>query len=212
MSEKDYSKEQLLTLINKTLRHDVLNDLTIVNNCIEVYKENKDEKMLNNVLSIVRRSIELIKNMKELEVLVNAGENLKVYDVGNVIENSKEKHQIEINIEGSCKALIDEAFSSVIDNLIRNAIIHGNATRIDFNINEEGDRCSIEIADNGSGIPDDIKELIFEEGFTGDDQGTGLGLYIARKTVERYGGRIKVEDNRNQEKGTKFLIELKSEA
>lgn len=209
MSENDYTKEQLLKLINKTMRHDVLNDLTIVNNCIEVYKENKDEKMLNNVLNIVRRSIELIKNMKELEALINAGENLRLYDLGEVIEDSRDKHQIEINVEGSCKALIDEAFSSVVDNLIRNAVIHGNASKIDVNINDQGECCLIEITDNGSGIPEDIKDLIFEEGFTGDNQGTGLGLYIARKTIERYGGSIQVEVNENQ--GSTFLIELKTE-
>lgn len=208
MSEKDYTKEQLLKLINKTMRHDVLNDLTIVNNCIEIYKENKDEKILNDVMSIVKRSIELIKNMRELEVLVNAGENLKPHDLSKIIEDSKDKHQVDINIEGSCKAVIDEAFSSVVDNLIRNAVIHGDASRIDVNIIDKGNSCLVEITDNGSGIPKEVKDLIFEEGFTGDSQGTGLGLYIARKTVERYGGSIQFEENTQ---GTTFLIELKTE-
>ena len=67
---------------------------------------------------------------------------------------------------------------------------------------------SIKIADYGKGIPESIKENIFEEGISfGDSKGSGLGLYIVKKTVERYGGSIIVEDNTPQ--GTIFIIKLK---
>ena len=98
--------------------------------------------------------------------------------------------------------------SSVIDNIIRNAIVHGEANKIDITTKGKDDICEIRIADYGIGIPDKIKEKVFNEGFRyGETGGTGLGLYIVKKTVDRYGGSIHVEDNKPN--GTVFVIKLK---
>jgi two-component system sensor kinase len=70
------------------------------------------------------------------------------------------------------------------------------------------DYCEIRIADNGKGIPDEIKDDIFEEGFSyGDSGGSGLGLYIVKKTIERYDGSVRVENNKPS--GSVFVIHLK---
>lgn len=62
--------------------------------------------------------------------------------------------------------------------------------------------------DNGTGIPDKIKDKVFNEGFFhGQTGNTGIGLHIVRKTIERYGGSISVEDN--EPSGTIFKINLK---
>ena len=52
------------------------------------------------------------------------------------------------------------------------------------------------MADTGPGIPDDLKKVIFErfQRGKGKKSGKGLGLYITRIIVERYGGRIWAED------------------
>ena len=50
-------------------------------------------------------------------------------------------------------------------------------------------------------------EKIFEEGFTaGESRGSGLGLFIARKVIESYGGRISAESN--EPSGTTFVVLL----
>jgi signal transduction histidine kinase len=61
--------------------------------------------------------------------------------------------------------------------------------------------------DHGRGIPDHIKKMIFEETFKyGRNAGTGIGLYIVKRTVERYGGKISVNDT--QGGGATFSIWL----
>ncbi|MFW5936009.1 MAG: ATP-binding protein [Candidatus Hadarchaeota archaeon] len=55
-------------------------------------------------------------------------------------------------------------------------------------------------------ISDEFKTKIFAEGSSGNE-GTGLGLYIAKKTVDRYGGAITVEDN--QPRGSVFTLKLR---
>ena len=64
------------------------------------------------------------------------------------------------------------------------------------------------IRDNGTGIPDDVKQKIFEPFFTTkpSGQGTGLGLSISADIIKAHGGKIKVTDN--EEGGSTFTIML----
>ena len=103
--------------------------------------------------------------------------------------------------------LVDKAIYSVIDNIVNNAIVHGKTDRVDISIEDKGEFCEIRIADYGVGIPDDIKHLIFEEGFKYRSKGSGLGLYIVKKVIERYGGEILVEDNKPS--GAVFTLRIR---
>ncbi len=64
------------------------------------------------------------------------------------------------------------------------------------------------VEDNGAGIPDDIRDQIFEPFFTskGRDMGTGLGLSISQKIIEEHGGTIAVDSTPGE--GTCFTIRL----
>jgi len=203
--EKVKELNEVLRLLNKTLRHDILNDLTIISNSIEIYKEIKDREILNHAFNSIKKSVKLINEMRELESLVFTGKNIRPYNVREVIESVLKNYLVEYHIEGDSTVLADEALSSVFDNIVRNAIDHGKADRIEVNIINKNEFCEIRIADNGTGIPDNIKDMIFEEGFSADN-GSGLGLYIVSKTVERYEGSVRVEDNNPN--GTVFIITL----
>ncbi|MBP7216038.1 MAG: HEAT repeat domain-containing protein, partial [Candidatus Omnitrophica bacterium] len=66
---------------------------------------------------------------------------------------------------------------------------------------------TITVQDNGPGIPVDFRPFVFQRYFsTKGDQGTGLGLDIVRRTVQRHGGRIYLDQE--QETGAKFVITL----
>jgi len=66
----------------------------------------------------------------------------------------------------------------------------------------------IEIEDNGGKIPDDIKNRVFEPYFTTKEEGkgTGMGLYMTKKIIERMNGTIEIE---NIKGGAKFIIKIK---
>ena len=65
-----------------------------------------------------------------------------------------------------------------------------------------------EYADNGNGIPESIKEKIFQPFFTTKPtgSGTGLGLSLSYDIVKVHGGEIKVETKEGE--GTEFIIQL----
>ena len=72
-----------------------------------------------------------------------------------------------------------------------------------------GDFCEIRVADYGKGIPEKIKDKVFEEGFShGESASTGQGLYIVKKLVDRYGGEVEIEDNKP--KGAIFVLKLRA--
>ena len=67
----------------------------------------------------------------------------------------------------------------------------------------------VEVEDTGPGIPPEIRERIFEPGFTtkgGSRMGMGLGLIITRQIVDRHGGKLSVESEPGQ--GAKFSVQL----
>ncbi len=193
---------ELLKLINSHLRHDVLNDLTTIRSILEVYRDDKDDELLDDVFKKIDGSANFLKEMREVESMVSEG-NLKPVRFSDAIKPIKDKYEgyVNLNIQGDCTVMADDSLTSVFDNLVRNAITHGNADMVDINIENKGEVCKVEIADNGKGIPDDIRERVFEEGVS--TNGTGLGLYIVKKTVERYGGSIHLD---NDQQGATFIL------
>ena len=86
--------------------------------------------------------------------------------------------------------------AQVILNLVLNAaqaIPPGDPkhNRIEIHVRRDEDRALVEVADSGSGIPDDIGDRIFEPFFTTrGEAGTGLGLWLSRAIVEEEGGTL----------------------
>jgi PAS domain S-box-containing protein len=73
-----------------------------------------------------------------------------------------------------------------------------------------GDRVMVTIEDNAGGVPEEIKDKIFDSYFTTKGEaGTGIGLYITKMIVESMGGTIFVE---NGESGARFIIEIPATA
>jgi two-component system sensor histidine kinase VicK len=101
----------------------------------------------------------------------------------------------------------------VISNLISNAIkFSPNGAIINLKITGDNDAIKIAVADNGIGIPDNIKDLVFNKFTSAKRPGTageksfGLGLSICRQIIENHDGEIWFESNTDN--GTTFYISL----
>lgn len=199
---------ELLRLANRILRHDLINALTAVIGLLDGFQELKDENLLSKMRDRIEQSIKTIKNMRELDTVTSAERRLKPMKIREVVEEIAKNYTIEIKIHGDCTVLADEVLYSVFDNLISNAIIHGKTGKIDIFVEPRDKYCVIKVSDYGVGIPDEIKDEIFQEGKSfGSGEHTGLGLFIVKKAIERYGGTIHVEDN--VPRGAVFVIKLR---
>jgi signal transduction histidine kinase len=116
--------------------------------------------------------------------------------------------QIEKNIEFYSEWAV---VNTILQNLIENAIKYSCPDRKSFvriGIRQEDAHVSIEVEDNGIGIAPDYQERIFDMFFRANDRvdGTGLGLYILKRAVERLKGEVKF--NSELYKGSTFTVLL----
>jgi signal transduction histidine kinase len=100
----------------------------------------------------------------------------------------------------------------VLANLIRNGLEACRSRRssapcrLSLTLRAAGEKVLIEVADNGLGIPAEIREKIFEPFFSTKPGGHGLGLALARQIISNHGGTIVFDSAMGQ--GTRFVIEL----
>ena len=93
-----------------------------------------------------------------------------------------------------------DELTSVIRNLLDNAARHAETT-VAVTVREAGPWVVLSVGDDGEGVPVAERELVFErfrrlqESRERDSGGSGLGLTLSRRIVERHGGRIHVEDS-----------------
>lgn len=97
----------------------------------------------------------------------------------------------------------------VLTNLVKNSIQAIPIERrgeIKIKLYRKAEFAYMKVTDNGTGIPDEMKEKVFKPNFTSKNSGTGLGLAICHNIVESFHGRIYFETE--LDKGTSFFVEL----
>lgn len=118
--------------------------------------------------------------------------------------------QRNIEIEVDCRdeepaCLDSEMLRQVLNNLVTNALqALPQGGRLEIGSHSGEGLVTVSIGDNGPGISEMHKELIFDSGFTTSENGNGLGLAIVRRFVEALGGTIKVETREGW--GTQFVL------
>jgi two-component system sensor histidine kinase CiaH len=121
---------------------------------------------------------------------------------------------IAVNIEEDVDITGDERMIQIaISNLLDNAIKYSPKTSpIELVLKKEKGYCIIKIIDEGEGIPDKEKKKIFHKFYrlgnenTRKTKGTGLGLYLTQKIIQKHKGHIMVYDH--PPTGSIFVIEL----
>lgn len=208
-------KQHSLNIILSMFRHDSVNDLSALFSCVNILdKDDYDEKEI--ILQEVQKNIEGVeKTIKETDRAAQSiisGEIL-LYNVKQVAEDIKKVYnnleiKIDCNPYDKCIIKTKSSLYSIIDNIVANAVRHGQATQVNVTIKKEKDDNDvlIEIENNGKQFPEGTEEDIFKKGFKGQETGnTGLGLALIRESIERDHGEIKAE---NTGQGVKFTIML----
>ncbi len=104
-------------------------------------------------------------------------------------------------------------FHIIVSNLVSNSTKYLNpqgALTLTYEL--VGQKLQIVVADNGIGIPEEEIGRLFSKFFratnaqTHQTQGTGLGLYVVKQSVDKLGGTIAVESRENE--GARFVVEL----
>jgi signal transduction histidine kinase len=97
----------------------------------------------------------------------------------------------------------------VFNNLVKNAIQaipNDQQGEISVSLTEELNNAIVRVKDNGIGIPDNLRDKVFQPNFTTRSSGSGLGLAISKNIVQSVNGKIYFETKQNE--GTTFIVEL----
>lgn len=201
-----------LKLINRILRHDIKNKLATTQSSLRLFKSLGEVSYLNECTKSINASIKLIDKMRELETMISKNSKLKIYNLFDVITQVLNSHpEMKSNIlklNKKTEVLADSAISSMLDNIISNVHKHAGVNEMMLKITDSDKWTEVRIIDKGIGIPKEIQDRIFEEGFTyGETGNTGTGLFIVKKTIETYGGFIYHEQNKPS--GSIFVMNFK---
>ncbi len=197
------------------LAHELNNPLAVIANRIECMEQDVEERcndcFLDKDLTVLREhTARLLDATRELLAFGQDESNemgvLALNDVVGRVAVLLEKTysvgsaRLEVRLASSLPNVhgSEQALETVCMNLLMNAI---DATGSDGLVTVEtqpgagGDTVQLEVRDTGAGVPPDLRERIFEPFFTTktDGRGTGLGLTLCRRIVERHGGKIWVE-------------------
>ncbi len=99
-----------------------------------------------------------------------------------------------------------QVFTNVMKNALEAVEPRRSDGRVEVNLYAEGDRVTVEVVDNGVGIPAEDRDRIFLPFFTTKPSGTGLGMSIVKKIVDLHGGDVVVDSVPGS--GTRVRISL----
>jgi signal transduction histidine kinase len=184
--------------------HEIRNPLSSIGLNLEMLNDELKTEEARQLASAIGREVQRLELLSEeyLRVARLPSPRMEADDVAAVIEEIADFTKQEMERAG-CKvvldvkddlppALFDEAqLRQALLNLLRNAReASTDGGTIDVTVRAEGMSVVISVLDRGAGIPDEIRERVFEPFFSTKGEGTGLGLAITRHIVEAHGGSI----------------------
>ncbi|MCS6961422.1 MAG: HAMP domain-containing histidine kinase [Deltaproteobacteria bacterium] len=217
-------KTEELETFSKILSHDIKGAIFTLRGFISLLNEETLEPQLLKIFSGIKRSEEkisrIVDSCMEFYKAINSKIELKPVSVPSLIRRELDFFESELMaVNGTCilesediKALLDEAsFTIILRNLISNAIKFRSEDRklvIKLRVFEVSKRVRVTVSDNGKGVKKDQLNSLFKP-FSrchSGIQGTGLGLNLVKKLVERMHGEISCEIN--DEGGLTFILEF----
>ncbi len=213
--------------VARRIAHEIKNPLTPIK--LSAERLNKKFSVQLNDPAFDSCTQTIIQQVDELKELVNEFSSfarlpqarLSPQNLNQIVEESlvlyREGHkniEFKMNLEGAMPLLeMDrDQMKRVLINLLENAVaaLGQSSPSATVAITTQYDsvlriaRCSV--ADNGPGIPTEVRDRVFDPYFSTKDGGTGLGLAIAKRIIDDHNGFIRVF--KNTPVGSRFVIEL----
>ena len=234
-SEREYREAFNRSNFYKDLiAHDINNILQNILSSVELsslyVEEEKKLKDLKRMLSVskeqVSRGASLISNVRKLSELEETKFINQPVEATKVLNKSIEfllksfqDKKINVDIENPYKAITvqgNELLTDIFENILINAVKHNQNSSVEIKvkvskIQKDGlEFVKFEFEDNGIGILDANKEIIFQRAFKTDKtvSGMGIGLSLVKKILATYNGQIWVEDKikGDYSKGSNFIV------
>jgi signal transduction histidine kinase/Tfp pilus assembly protein PilV len=217
-------REQRLGVLNRVLRHNVRNDMSVILNYAQLIRETTaDEQAATAADTIVdtgRKLTDLSEKARQIEEALESAESGLVEQdlvalVEGVLATARSNHGgVDVVFEGrgDLAAAAIPSLQVAIENVVENAIEHNDseAPRVEVAVGEivrDGEeRVVLKVADNGPGIPEQEKNVLVQGRETALEHGSGLGLWLVYWVVDKSEGNLAFDEN--EPRGSVVTIEL----
>ncbi|UUX92626.1 sensor histidine kinase [Methanoplanus endosymbiosus] len=200
-----------LSILSGITRHDILNQIQAM--MYYSYKlmqrgENSPEiteiaSKINGITEIIKRQIEFTRDYEGLGIKEPAWQQVGIVADSAASRIDADRINISVSV-GSLNVYADLMLGKVFYNIFSNSVNHGrDVTSVKIYFEERGNCGMIIIEDDGTGIPDEKKEKIFEKGF---GTNTGLGLFLSKEILAITG--MSIVENGEFGKGARFQITI----
>lgn len=217
LAEKKEDREETLVFLLRLLGHDIQNHLVAISTYVDALETSTDGSPPEPVAGIRERTATIDRLLETANIVLESetdGRTSERIDLSVVLREQLETLRLdapEIEVESEiddglyveANQFVDQLFHNILDN----AVAHNPADDLTVSISAStiDEYIEIEIADDGSGIPDGVRNELFTPGVRADESaGDGIGLYLVRKLVDSYGGSVRVEDSTPN--GTRFTL------
>ena len=212
--------EQLRSNLLRSISHDIRTPLTSISgnasNLLSHYRQLDDEtreQIFSDIYDDSEWLIDLVENLLSISRIENGQMELHLSSevMRDVIEEAlkhvdKKAAEHSITVQDTDDILLvnmdARLIMQVLINLINNAVKKTQAgSEIRIETRQDGSDAVVTVRDNGPGIPDEMKEHVFEMFYTGRNKvadgrrGLGLGLALCKSIVEAHHGSITLTDN-----------------
>jgi len=200
-------RERRLKLLNRVLRHNLRNDLTVILGMADALDERIDDPELGSILDRLQRKAEEVSSLSErardMERSVRRDQfGTDPVDVpaavSDIVSSYRDEHaaQIETDLPESPVAAGDGRLHRILGELLENSLEHaGEDPSVRIDIEADQRTVSITVADDGPGIPQHELDVVTgDEPITQLRHGTGLGLWLIVWVTETYGGTVEFAD------------------
>ena len=199
-------------------------DLTILSQAVEKNADNlkRSQESLSFLEHHIMRVVKIIDNLRDMAKTRKELEQVEVdsclKEVAELFQDGLDKRKITLLrrlVPGLPKVYVDRTeLFQVFSNLLRNAMLAIDSKgegggEIAFTSELTGEEIRVRVTDDGVGIPEENRPLIFDPDFSTKSrkEGTGLGLAISRRLVREMGGQLLLESSLS-EGGSTFLVRL----
>jgi PAS domain S-box-containing protein len=173
--------------------HDLRNPLNVAQGRLELAMAECDSEHLKPVAASVERSISLIERLLELSRKGEPASDRSDLSLQDVVRSCWETVRTEsatIEVETDRTVAADRSrLQQLFENLFRNAVEHAGPD-VTVTVGPLSD--GFYVADDGPGIPEEVRERAFDAGFTTEENGTGFGLSIVREIANAHGWGVAV--------------------
>lgn len=214
------TEREKMVFLNRLVRHNILNDMNVVlgrASALEDHMGVNGQPAVEAVLTRGKDVVTLTRKMRTFtHVIANGdGTELEATDLSARLEREIEKidasYDVTITADVPSEVYVeaDDLLAELFGNLLMNAVEHNDAgdPRVRVWVDERAASVVVNVADNGPGVSDEEKEVLFDrQGTDIDNTGGGIGLLLVGTLVDQYDGDVWVEDSESD--GALFRVEL----